>query len=219
MQNIIELERVNSPFPKPQALAIDGGTFWVSSRATKKFYALDRATWRPTWETAAQDGQTVWGATVVGGSVYVVCGLDAENVDERTIRRVVPGQGFDAAFRVACPDGMGSHLSHDGATLVLSQWYPQKLISIAGDGTPGRVIELPHQVVGHCFARGAFWLATSLDEESPTEYFLERCDPRTGQCQDVARIGFPARALAFDGERFWTNHREANQIVGFAAPS
>jgi hypothetical protein len=35
---------------------------------------------------------------------------------------------------------------------------------------------------------------------------------------DLARIPFAARALAFDGERFWTNHREQNQIVSFARP-
>ncbi|MEA2690302.1 MAG: hypothetical protein QOD51_2909, partial [Candidatus Eremiobacteraeota bacterium] len=40
----------------------------------------------------------------------------------------------------------------------------------------------------------------------------------TPVCEDVAIIPFPARALAFDGERFWTNHREADQIVAFARP-
>jgi hypothetical protein len=33
---------------------------------------------------------------------------------------------------------------------------------------------------------------------------------------DVARIPFQARALAWDGTKFWTNHREQNQIVAFA---
>ena len=35
---------------------------------------------------------------------------------------------------------------------------------------------------------------------------------------DLARIPFAARALAFDGTNFWTNHREQNQIVSFARP-
>jgi hypothetical protein len=218
MQPIIEHTRINSPIPKPQALAIDGGTCWISSRATKQFHAVDRATWRSTWETAASDGQTVWGATAVGGDVFVVCGVDADGVDERTIRRVRPGQGFDPQFRLACPDGLGSHLSHDGTSLVLSQWYPRKLIPLDARGQPRRVIELPHDIVGHCFARGAFWLATTTDETSPTEFFLERCDPASGHCAVVARIGFSARALAFDGERFWTNHRDADQIVSFELP-
>ena len=219
MKPIRELDRIVSPFPKPQAFAVDGGTFWISSRATRKLYAVDRKTWRPTWETAAADGQTVWGATVTGGVVHVVCGLDADGVDARTIRRVVPGQGFDAASSVPCPDGMGSHLSHDGQSLILSQWYPRKLIAIGADGKPGRVIQTPNQIVGHCFARGSFWLASTTDEESPADYFLERCDPASGRCEMLARIGFSARALAFDGADFWTNHRDADRIVRFAPPA
>ena len=37
----------------------------------------------------------------------------------------------------------------------------------------------------------------------------------TGEFTDLARIPFAARALAYDGARFWTNHREANEIVAF----
>jgi hypothetical protein len=217
MKNIVELQRLDSPFPKPQALYVDGSTLWLSSRHTKKFYAVDRATMKVTWECVVPGNDTIWGTTKHGDALYVVCGVDAVDVDERRIRRVWPGQGFDPDFSLPCPDGLGSHLSHDGVSLVLSQWYPQKLISIGANGAAGRVIQTPHQIVGHCFARGAFWLATTMDEES-NEYFLERCDAKTWKCEDVARIGFPARGLGFDGTDFWTNHREANQIVRFGLP-
>jgi hypothetical protein len=40
----------------------------------------------------------------------------------------------------------------------------------------------------------------------------------TPRIDDIARIPFSARSLAFDGERFWTNHREANETVAFARP-
>jgi hypothetical protein len=45
-------------------------------------------------------------------------------------------------------------------------------------------------------------------------------DPRPEQpkIEDLVRIPFAARALAFDGKSFWTNHREQNQIVSFARP-
>lgn len=218
MENIRELHRLDSPFPKPQALFVDGATLWMSSRETKRFYAVERATWRATWEIPVPDADTVWGVTRQGETLYVVCGVDAVDVDARRIRRVQPGAGFDPSFVLPCPEGMGSHLSHDGASLVLSQWYPQKLIALRDDGTPGRVWRTPHQVVGHCFVAGFFFLATTTDEESD-EYFLERLDPRTGDCQALARIGFPARALAFDGVNFWTNHRERNQVVCFTAPA
>jgi len=215
MTTITELQRRASPFPKPQAIYVDGGTVWLSSRLTKNFYALDRSSWQVTWECAVPAGDTVWGITKVGEEFYVVCGVDAVDVDSRRIRRLRPGVGFDPAFSLPCPDGMGSHLSHDGTSLVLSQWYPQKLISIGTDGKPGRVLEVPRQVVGQCFAGGVFYLATTTNEESD-DYFIERFDPATGGCEMLAKLGFSARGLAFDGTNFWTNHREQNEIVAFA---
>lgn len=215
MTTITELQRRASPFSKPQAIYVDGGTVWLSSRRTKNFYALDRSSWQVTWECAAPDGDTVWGVTKVGDELYVVVGADAGDVDARRIRRVRPGVGFDPAFSLTCPDGMGSHLSHDGTSLVLSQWYPQKLISIGTDGKPGRVLTVPRQVVGQCFAHGVFYLATTTNEESD-DYFVERLEPATGECAMLARLGFSARGLAFDGTNFWTNHREQNEIVTFA---
>lgn len=217
MKNVVELLRLNTPFPKPQALFVDGSTLWMSSRHTRKLYAVDRATLQVTWECVVPGNDTVWGVTKQGDALYVVCGVDAVDVDERRIRRVTPGVGFDADFSVPCPDGVGSHLSYDGTTLVLSQWYPQKLISIGTDGKAGRVLNSARQVVGHCFARGVFWLATTTDEESD-EYFIERLDPQSGAQEMVGRLGFSARGLGFDGEHFWTNHREANQTVRCALP-
>jgi hypothetical protein len=215
MTTITELQRRASPFPKPQAIYVDGDVLWLSSRQTKKVYALDRSSWQVTWECAVPAGDTVWGITKVGEELYVVCGVDAVDVDSRRIRRLRLGVGFDPAFSLPCPDGMGSHLSHDGTSLVLSQWYPQKLISIGTDGKSGRVLEVPRQVVGQCFARGVFYLATTTNEESD-DYFIERFDPATGGCEMLAKLGFSARGLAFDGTNFWTNHREQNEIVAFA---
>jgi hypothetical protein len=215
MKMITELQRRAAPFPKPQAIYAEGGTLWLSSRQTKKFYALDCASWQVTWECEGPEGATVWGTTKVGDDLYVVCGVDAVDVDARRIRRVRAGVGFEPGFSLPCPDGMGSHLSYDGASLVLSQWYPQKLISMGADGTPGRVLAVPRQVVGQCFAHGTFYLATTTDEES-NDYFIERLDPATSGCELLAKLGFSARGLAFDGTNFWTNHREQNEIVAFA---
>ncbi|MBA4136784.1 MAG: hypothetical protein C0518_05655 [Opitutus sp.] len=212
MKPITELSRRATPFPKPQALFVDDSTLWMSSRATQRVYAVDRGSLRVTWETAAPS--VVWGLTKWGADLFAVLGEEAEGTP-RTIRRCMPRVGFDPAFSVPCPEGLGSHLSFDGVSLILSQWYPQKLISIGRDGQPGRVLPVPHQIVGHCFAQGAFWLATTDDEET-NDYWLTRLDPATGRSQDVARIGFAARALSFDGQHFWTNHREANEVVQFA---
>lgn len=214
MKPVAELSRRASPCPKPQAICADGGTLWVSSRAARSVHALDRATLRVKWETAVPGGDTVWGATRHGGWIYVVCGEDKVDVDARRVRRLAPGRGFDPDYSLPCPDGIGSHLSHDGVSLVLSQWYPRRLLSLAADGSASRVLQLSSDIVGHCFAGGHFWVAAT-DREDSDEYFVERCDPRTGACERLARIGFPARGLAFDGEHFWTNHREADEIVSF----
>ncbi len=215
MKPIVELQRRTTPFPKPQALFVDGHTLWVSSRTTKHLYALERDSFAVTWDTSVPDGMTPWGVTKVERDLFTVCGTDASEVDDRVIRRVVPRYGVDPDFRWACPEGMGSHLSHTGAALVLSQWYPKKLIVFDVAGVPVRTIEVGHGVVGHCFAQGAFYLATT-DAEETDEYWLSRLDPTTGRVEHLARIGFPARALAFDGTHFWTNHREADQIVRFS---
>ena len=77
-----------------------------------------------------------------------------------------------------------------------------------------REIGVPHGICGQAFVDGRFFLVTTDDEESG-DYWLTRVDARgaTPVSEDIARIPFAARALAFDGERFWTNHRAADQIV------
>ena len=214
MKPIVELQRLASPVPRPQALYVDGPTLWVSSRATKKLYTIDRAAWKVTSEWNAPDASTPWGITKAGNNFFAVCGIDLDTVDDRTIRRFVPGQGFDPQFRWMCPNLMGSHLSHTGEALVLSQWYDKKLFVFDATGQPTCVYNVPHCIVGQCFAHGVFYLATT-DAEETDEYWLQRLDPATGRTEPVARIGFSARALAFDGENFWTNHRDRDQIVSF----
>jgi hypothetical protein len=218
MKNIVEVRRLDSPFPKPQALFVDGPTLWMSSRATRKLYAVDRATMKVTWETAPLDQRTPWGVTRMGEAIYAVVGTDTDNFDDRTINRCVPGQGFDPEFSWTCPNQMGSHLSFNGESLVLSQWYGKKLFAFDAAGQVRREWATPHPAPGHCFGNGFFWLLTVEDEDSDN-FWITSLDPKTGRSEDVARVGFSARALAFDGTHFWTNHREANQTVCFALPS
>ena len=70
------------------------------------------------------------------------------------------------------------------------------------------------------FVDGVLYLVTT-DAEETNEYWLTRVDLKAAGAGeptwvDVARIPFQARALAWDGTKFWTNHREQNQIVAFA---
>jgi hypothetical protein len=134
------------------------------------------------------------------------------------IRTFVPGHGFHGPA-IPCPDATGSQLSYDGDSLFLSQFYNGRIIAIADDGTVGTVIELGRQIVGHAVVGGRFYVITA-DDEHDEAYYLTRVDARGRMplIEDIARVPFAARSLAFDGERFWTSHREADEIVAFARP-
>ena len=222
MKNVQEVQRLTSPAPKPQSLAWDGATLWMGSRETKRVYAIDPKGWTVGAEFAAPG--TPYGITAVGKELRVLCSETAE--DHRIVRRLVPGLGFDATWALACPDDAGSQLGWDGQRLHVSQWYPKKVIRVSNDGKVERVIQVPHGICGQVFVEGVLYLVTT-DAEETTEYWLTRVDViavgavgASGEvdvrCEDVARIPFQARALAWDGVKFWTNHREQNEIVAFA---
>ena len=213
MNDIQEVKRLASPAPKPQSLAWDGAILWMGSRETRRIYAINPATWTVGWETEAPG--TPYGMTIVGKELRVLCSETPE--DNRIIRRCVPQQGFDATFAIACPDDTGSQLSYDGRRLHVSQWYPKKVLALDEKGKVARTIHVPHGICGQVFADGFLWLVTT-DAEETSDYWLTRVDvrPATPMIANVARIPFQARALAWDGARFWTNHREQNEIVAFA---
>ncbi|MBI4624888.1 MAG: hypothetical protein HY736_16945 [Verrucomicrobia bacterium] len=215
MNDIHEIRRLASPAPKPQSLAWDGSTLWMGSRETKRIYQINPDSWTVVWEIAAPG--TPWGMTAVGAELRVLCGETAE--DFRILRRCVPGQGFDAEFRIPCPDDSGSQLGWDGRRLHLSQWYSQRVLVLDEEGKVERVIPVPHQICGQVIVDGCIYLVTT-DHEETTDYWLTRVDLRSAapKIDDLVRIPFAARALAFDGTRFWTNHREQNQIVSFERP-
>lgn len=189
----------------------------MSSLATKRIYSLDTATLAITSEFQVPEGLTAWGLTKVADALYAVVGGEGGPDDIRTIRRLISGKGFDPSYCLTCPEESGSHLSFDGQNLNLSQWYPRKIIALDQKGQSGRVLSSNHGICGHTYAKGAFW-TLGTDEEKDGDYWLTRIDPKTGETQDLARVGFPARALSFDGVNFWTNHRAANQVVRLAAP-
>ncbi len=215
LPDVVEVQRLPSPAPFPQSLGFDGQVLWMGSRDTRRLYAIDPHTWSARDEGEAPG--TPWGLTVTGDELRVVCGEAPD--DNRFVRRFIPGRGFVASERIACPDDTGSYLAFDGDRLYLTQWYRKKILSLDGAGNVGTTIELPHGICGCVVIEGRFYLPTTDDEET-TDYWLTRVDARgpAPVIDDIARIGFAARSLAYDGERFWTNHRERNEIVAFAPP-
>ena len=216
MDTVTEVRRLPSPAPKPHALAFDGTRLWMGSLLSHRLYSIDPASW-----TARDEGQAPgrpWGMTVVGDELRVLCGEGAE--DLRIIRRFVPGHGFklrDGA--IPAPGDTGSHLGYDGDRLYVSQWYDKRILSLDETGTVGSVIDVPHEICGQVIVDGCFYLVTT-DDEDLEEYALTRVDARGPKpvIEDLARIPWRVRALTFDGTNFWTNHREADQMVAFARP-
>jgi hypothetical protein len=213
--DITEVQRLPSPAPLPQSLGFDGDTLWMGSLETRRLYAIDPRTW-----TARDEGEAPgipYGLTIAGDELRVICGEPPD--DDRYVRRFVPGHGWPESGSFACPEFTGSFLGFDGDRLYITQWYRKQIISVDDAGEIGTTIHLPHEICGCVVAEGRFYLVTT-DAEETTDYWLTRVDARgpSPVITDVARIGFAARSLAFDGVRFWTNHRERNEIVAFAVP-
>jgi hypothetical protein len=212
MNDVVEVQRRASPAPKPQSLAFDGAMLWMGSRETRHLFAIDPLLW--TWADLGEAPGTPWGIAVTGRELKLVCGETAE--DHRILRRYAFETGFDRDFAIPCPEDTGSQLSYDGRVLYLSQWYNRRLIALGEDGVPERTIDVPHEICGQVFAGGFIYCVTT-DDEASGAYYLTQVS-RLGESRDLARIPFDARALAHDGRHFWTNHREADEIVCFDVP-
>jgi hypothetical protein len=213
---ITERERLASPATTPQALAWHEGELWFGSRDLKRVYRMDRKDWKVLDDIEAPG--IPWAAVSAGGDLWFTIGEGAE--DDRYLRRYVAGKGFAGTERIACPDFTGSYLSHDGEHLYLSQWYKHRILKLDAEGNPTREIAVGAEICGHTFVDGVIYVLRGT-EQGEGDWRLARLDPRqaTPEVEELARVPFQCRSLAFDGERLWTNHREADRIVCFEIPS
>ncbi len=212
MKSVRELERHVSPGGRPQPLAFHGQTLWVGCWDTSRLYAIDPKTWSVLDEVAAPGKP--FGLASFAGALRVVIS-DGGKDDDRYFYRFVPGQGFDAESKSACPDFTGSHLTSDGDTLYLGQMHEQRILALDASGSVLRAIALPSRCGGFGFASGAFYMISS-DEEFENLH-LATLDVRLERpaLATVAALPAEARGLAFDGTAWWTSHRESNEIVSF----
>lgn len=213
MESIVELRRLAAPGPAPQSLGFDGTRLWMGTRDTKRLYAIDPLSWSARDE--AETPGIPWGLTVAGDLLFVCCGEPPD--DDRFIHRYAPGHGFHSGERIPAPENTGSYLGYDGDSLYLVQWYKKRILAIDRTGAVGTIVHGPRGICGLVITAGSFYCVTVESEESGP-YFLTRIDTRAGKTTDLAEIPFAARSLAFDGTNFWTNHREANEIVSFVPP-
>ncbi len=212
---IIENLRLPSPGPKPLGLVFDGTTLWMASRETDRMYAINPATWNARDEGKAPGGP--FGMTLVGDELRVVIGL-GENQNDRYIYRFVPGHGFKSD-RVECPDLTGAHLAFDGDVLFLSQAHYRKILALDAQGTVAHEIALDRVPLGMTIFERSFYLITGDKEFENLELTKVDAHDEVPRTTTLASIPFDARGLTFDGSRFWTSHRDNNQIVAFTAPA
>lgn len=211
MNTIKELSRHKAPAELPQALAYDGADLWIGSLATKRIYQIDTKSW--TAKSELEVGGLPWGMVATGEGFRVIRGETEE--DNRFVRSFKAGdaQVSDSGFQ--CPDDTGSQLSFDGKSLYVSQWYNQKILVLDEDGEVEKVYDAPRGICGQTIVENCIYLINTADEET-NEYFIGRIDRCTGEYEDLAKVPFPARALAYDGSQFWTNHRAAGETVRFS---
>lgn len=215
MKPITEIKRHTSPAALPQALAWDGTHFWMGSLATRLIYQLDPATWEVLWQTEAPGAP--FSLLPVGDELRVLCGETSE--DDRYLRRLIPGEGFDSHYKIALPELTGSQLSYDGERIYVSQWYHQCILQLDKAGTVTRTLTVPHGICGQTIRGDTLYLITT-DEEENGDYWLSRLHFKETNplLEDIALVPFPARSLTHDGTHFWTHHRAAGEAVCFLQP-
>ena len=87
-----------------------------------------------------------------------------------------------------------------------------------------RTINVGAEICGHTFADGKLYVLRGQENKDvpgkAEEWRIARLDPAepTPPVEDLATIPFAARSLTFDGEKFWSNHRAANETVSFVLP-
>ena len=213
MTEIREVLRRTSPAPYPQGVALDDTTLWLTGCESHRVYAVDTATWTVRGETPAP-GEP-YGIAVLENELRVVIGF-GDDADDRYIFRFEPHFGFNGDG-IPCPDLSGAYVAFDGTRLFLSQAFNKKILELDDRGCVMHEIALERRPVGITIFNGCFYLPTTDDDFKNLQ--LTKVDARgeTPIVTALASIPFAARGLAFDGSRFWTAHRKANEIVAFEA--
>jgi hypothetical protein len=217
LPTISQLRRFPSPAITPQALTWDSNPklLWMGSRDLRRIYAIDPQKWEVLKEKEAPG--IPWAAVSTNGSLRFTVGEGPD--DDRYIRRFIANTGFWGTDRIACPEFTGSYLSCDCKHLYLSQWYKHRLLKLDKSGDILRIIEVGAEVSGHAFVDGLIYVLRGT-EQNGESWTIARLDPReeAPHVEDIAVVPFACRSLTYDGERFCSNHRAADEIVSFALP-
>ena len=218
MKEVNDLRQHPSPTVTPQALAWNGKELWMSSRDLGMLYRIDVDQWKIADELDPPG--VVWAAVATNDGWRFTIGKGLN--DDRYVYRYTADAGFRKLF--ACPDFTGSYLSFDGEHLYLSQWYTGDIHQIDDRGKISRTMNVGAEICGHTFADGKLYVLRgqeNKDVPGKTEEWriarLDLAEPKP-RVEDLATIPFASRSLTFDGEKFWSNHRAANETISFSLP-
>ena len=218
MKEVAIHKRYPSPTVTPQALAWDGKQLWMSSRDLGALYRIDGDGLKIVDEIDPPG--VVWAGVMTNDGWRFTIGKGLN--DDRYVYRYTVAEGFRKLF--ACPKFTGSYLSFDGENYYLSQWYKGQIHRVDDSGNISRTIEAGPEICGHTFVDGNLYVLRGRENKDipniAEEWHIARLDPaaETPQAEDLAKVPFAARSLAFDGEKFWSNHRAANETIAFALP-
>jgi hypothetical protein len=218
MKEVVDLKRYSSPTVTPQALAFDGKQLWMSSRDLGTLYRTELDGLKIVEEIDSPG--IVWAAVFTNDSWRFTIGKGLN--DDRHVYRYTAADGFEKLF--SCPEFTGSYLSFDGEHLYLSQWYNERILQMDDKGNILRQIRVGAEICGHTFIDGLIYVLRGRENKGvpnkAEEWRMARLDPReeSPTVTDLATIPFASRSLTFDGQRFWSNHRAANETVALAEP-
>ncbi len=212
MQTSEKLDRRPSPATRPHPLAYLDGNLWMGSWDTDRIYAIDPRSWSVRREIEAPGKP--YGITAVGNELRVVVALGAD--DDRYLYRVAPEAGFHLSSKTPCPDLTGSFLAAAGSTTYLGQMTFRRIMVLKPDATVEREIALPTRCGGLSFGPGGRFFMISGDDELEHLQFgtldIAQSEPKF---ESIRPLPDEARSLAFDGSRWWTCLRDANEIASF----
>jgi len=218
MKEVNDLRRHPAPTVTPQALAWNGKELLMSSRDLGSLYRIDAEEWKIADEVDPPG--VVWAAVATNDGWRLTIGKGLN--DDRFVYRYQAGEGFRRLF--ACPDFTGSYLSFDGEHLYLSQWYTGEIHQINDEGKIARTINVGAEICGHTFVDHKLYVLRGDENKNipgkSEEWTIARLNPDEArpEVEDLATIPFASRSLTFDGEKFWSNHRAANETISFAVP-
>lgn len=216
MQVTQDLQRYPSPAGKPHPLAFANGGLWIGSWETDRLYLVDPQTRSVRAEFEAPGKP--FGLTAAGNALRAVISHGEE--DDRYLYRVTAERGFDLESKMPCPDFTGSYMAFDGSTLYLGQMTLRRIVALGADGTVEREFALPTRCGGLCFGPDGKLHMISGDAELEHLKFgtldISQAEPAFAE---IAPLPDEARSLAFDGSRWWTCLRDADELASFTCAS